>query len=195
MPLFLSPKILSVLTAEIAGTAVALVECRRVSVRVLTRLCEAFDKAGPAVSETNGNGGASELMAMLLPAALQGLLAGLHDYTIDSHGDIGSGVREAAMRGLSFLLLRGAREPAGLVDADVARAVGGLVQQALEKIDRTRAVAGASLLDVVYADPPVPHVPAHHELRAIFGWEMADRKKKKRVMATRDRLFIFFFLI
>jgi hypothetical protein len=51
--------------------------------------------------------------------------------------------------------------------ARVVTAVRGLVQQMLEKIDRTRAVAGAGFFDVLYA--AVADVPARPALLDIFG--------------------------
>lgn len=110
----------------------------------------------------------TDAVAAFVASAFRTFLKALQDYTIDSHGDIGSRVREAAMHGVTMLLLR-ERERPSLPSSDVAAAVAALVQQAMEKIDRTRAVAGNSLLDLLYATPPVPHLPASDALRAIFG--------------------------
>ena len=63
----------------------------------------------------------------------------------------------------------------------------GLAQQAMEKIDRTRAVAGSALLDILYADVPIPGLPAREELMAIFGYKerLNNENKYKLILMKR----------
>ena len=49
--------------------------------------------------------------------------------------------------------------PELLSEEMVRRTMTGLSQQAVEKIDRTRSVAGAALSALLHAEPPVPRVP------------------------------------
>lgn len=43
-----------------------------------------------------------------------------------------------------------------------------LVQQAVEKIDRMRECAGKILMNVLHAEPALPHIPRHAELKEIL---------------------------
>lgn len=49
----------------------------------------------------------------------------------------------------------------------VAAFVCGLLQQALEKIDHVRALAGDLLRRALYAEPPLPHIPLMEQLREL----------------------------
>lgn len=42
------------------------------------------------------------------------------------------------------------------------------MQQAVEKIDRTRGLAGRLLCQIVHLDPPVPHITHHNKLKEVF---------------------------
>lgn len=76
------------------------------------------------------------------------LLLALNEYTIDNRGDIGAWVREAAMNALYKLTVA---LPQELLDAEKVHAVvSGLMQQSVEKIDRTRALAGKLFCKIVY---------------------------------------------
>jgi hypothetical protein len=57
----------------------------------------------------------------------------------------------------------------GSADPSITTAVCGFARQSLEKIDRTRAVAGAALLDVTYLELCAQVVPDHKSLVEIFG--------------------------
>ena len=50
----------------------------------------------------------------------------------------------------------------------VRRTMTGLSQQAVEKIDRTRSVAGTALSALLHADPAVPRVPNRDQLVTIL---------------------------
>lgn len=72
----------------------------------------------------------------------------LNEYTIDNRGDIGAWVREAAMNGLYKLIVT---MPHELLDEKLVHAVvSGLLQQSVEKIDRTRALAGKLFCKIIY---------------------------------------------
>lgn len=76
------------------------------------------------------------------------LLLALNEYTIDNRGDIGAWVREAAMNALYKMTVT---LPHDLLDeAKVHAVVSGLLQQSVEKIDRTRALAGKLFCKIIY---------------------------------------------
>ena len=50
----------------------------------------------------------------------------------------------------------------------VSEAVCGLVQQSNEKIDRTRGFACQALVDVIFHEPTIPHIPRHAYLKKHF---------------------------
>ena len=121
------------------------------------------------------------------------LFLALNEYTIDNRGDIGAWVREASMNALYKLTITIPQEL--LDEAKVHAVVCGLLQQAVEKIDRTRALAGklfckiiykyASLLNLKYtltfywklcffsrnflsSDPPIPYIKHHDFIKTVF---------------------------
>lgn len=76
------------------------------------------------------------------------LFLALNEYTIDNRGDIGAWVREAAMNALYKLTVSLPQEH---LDEDKVHAVvSGLLQQSVEKIDRTRALAGKLFCKIIY---------------------------------------------
>lgn len=76
------------------------------------------------------------------------LFLALNEYTIDNRGDIGAWVREASMNALYKLIVTMPREL--LDESKVHAVVCGLLQQAVEKIDRTRALAGKLFCKIIY---------------------------------------------
>lgn len=94
------------------------------------------------------------------------LLKALDEYTIDNRGDIGAWVREASMTILHQLLVN---SPPDRLDADVVHSVmAGLAQQSVEKIDRTRGMAGKLFHNLVHHCPEIPHIRQHATLKEIF---------------------------
>lgn len=76
------------------------------------------------------------------------LLVAMQEYTIDNRGDIGAWVREAAMNALFKLV---STCPNERLKPDVVHVIAaGFVQQAVEKIDRTRALAGKLFCKLIY---------------------------------------------
>lgn len=84
----------------------------------------------------------------LLDRIFNCFLLALQEYTIDNRGDIGAWVREAAMNALYKLIVTLPHDH--LNENKVDAIVGGLLQQAVEKIDRTRALAGKLFCKIVY---------------------------------------------
>jgi tubulin-specific chaperone D len=76
------------------------------------------------------------------------LLNALKEYTLDNRGDIGAWVRETAMNAL-FVLITNC--PHDLLDPTTVHEVMiGLAQQSVEKIDRTRGLAGKLFCNLVH---------------------------------------------
>lgn len=73
------------------------------------------------------------------------------EYTQDNRGDIGAWVREAAMSGIQSLTLLLAVSNPSILDKDlVSKLMAGVAQQAVEKIDRTRALAGRVFSSLIH---------------------------------------------
>lgn len=78
-------------------------------------------------------------------------LNGLKDYTQDKRGDVGAWVREAAMLGLQTLTFRVAVKDMSIInDSLTVKVISGIAQQAVERIDRTRALAGRIFYSFLY---------------------------------------------
>lgn len=115
-------------------------EARKESVKALANVVQSigFDEIG---SMTLFNGKALDLI-------FDCLFLALNEYTIDNRGDIGAWVREAAMNALYKLIITMPHEY--LDETKMFRIVSGLLQQAVEKIDRTRALAGKLFCKIIY---------------------------------------------
>ncbi|XP_051165406.1 tubulin-specific chaperone D [Leptopilina boulardi] len=100
-------------------------------------------------------------------------LLALKEYTTDSRGDIGAWVREAAMTAVNVLtnLVSQANLSGMLTENLMANVIGGIAQQAVERIDRIRAQAGAIFNSLIHSDPQLPNIPYHEELMKIFPSE------------------------
>ncbi|XP_072036691.1 tubulin-specific chaperone D-like isoform X1 [Amphiura filiformis] len=97
------------------------------------------------------------------------LLAALKDYSLDQRGDVGAWVREAAMESLRDLTILVVQHDPSLLTPDICkRILQDLLQQATEKIDRTRACAGDAFLKLLHNDIPIPHIPEREKLLQIF---------------------------
>ncbi|KAF9823451.1 hypothetical protein SFRURICE_008903 [Spodoptera frugiperda] len=138
-------------------------EARRDAVVGLTEVCQ-----------TQGIvGGVRDYVAGIIHA----LLDCLAEYTIDMRGDIGAWVREASMTGLLSISRQCAIEAPELNSPAVVSAVMcGVAQQAVEKIDRTRAHAGRIFTSLIYNDPPITNIPHHDALKRIFPCEEVELK-------------------
>uniref|UniRef100_A0A336LLZ4 Tubulin-specific chaperone D n=1 Tax=Culicoides sonorensis TaxID=179676 RepID=A0A336LLZ4_CULSO len=134
-------------------------EARRESVKALTNIVETI---GFDTNEIPNSFANKEQLSRVFKC----FLTGLQEYTLDNRGDIGAWVREASMTGLTFLLKNCPAEL--LSDEIVEKVMQGLAQQAVEKIDRTRGLAGRLFCSIVHHSPPVPHIPQHDALKEIF---------------------------
>ncbi|XP_045513668.1 tubulin-specific chaperone D [Pieris brassicae] len=111
----------------------------------------------------------------------QALLDCLAEYTIDMRGDVGAWVREASMSGLLSICRQSASDAPHLNSPEVITAVMcGVAQQAVEKIDRTRAHAGRIFTALIYNDPPVANIPQHDALKRIFPSEEVEVKPQRQ---------------
>ncbi|XP_013417607.2 tubulin-specific chaperone D-like [Lingula anatina] len=100
------------------------------------------------------------------------LFVAMGDYTLDSRGDVGAWVREAAMCALCELITLTVKVNPTLITAEITKHLFCcLVQQASEKIDRTRALAGETFMKLLYHSPEIPNIPHKEELLQIFPWE------------------------
>ena len=109
----------------------------------------------------------------LIPHVYDCFLLSLEDYTLDRRGDTGAWVREAAMAGVeavSLALL--ASGPARIQASLISQIMPYLVQQANEKIARTRGQAGKVFRSLLWASSPsgesLPGIARMEELRTIF---------------------------
>ncbi|XP_071813950.1 tubulin-specific chaperone D-like [Apostichopus japonicus] len=98
------------------------------------------------------------------------LFEGMKDYTMDSRGDVGAWVREACMVSFTEIMQLVLQCDQSLLDqGSYIFLIQNLVQQAAEKIDRTRGVAGGILLKLLHQESPVvPYIPHREELMKIF---------------------------
>jgi hypothetical protein len=124
------------------------------------------------------NGGRDGLSEAQFGRLWSQLLACVSDYEVDKRGDVGSWVREAAMltlEELSYLAVdaqraRGADAPAVWTEQMATALCRALLQQAHEKIDRTRALAAGALGRLLTrAEPRVEGMACRAELLAMFG--------------------------
>lgn len=116
-------------------------EARRDSVKALTNVIQTVGFDAMRHLELPGIGNAEDKV-------FDCFLLALHEYTIDNRGDIGAWVREAAMNALHKLIVTMPHDL--LTESKVHAVVGGLIQQAVEKIDRTRALAGKLFCKIIY---------------------------------------------
>ncbi|CAD6212668.1 GSCOCG00011035001-RA-CDS [Cotesia congregata] len=97
-------------------------------------------------------------------------LFAMKEYTVDSRGDIGAWVREAAMVGLYELTtsISQSKLITFLSESLMTQIIGEIAQQAIERIDRTRIQAGKIFYTLLYHVPEIPNIPHHDELKKIF---------------------------
>ncbi|XP_006608660.1 tubulin-specific chaperone D [Apis dorsata] len=119
-------------------------------------------------------------------------LLALKEYTIDSRGDIGAWVREAAMTGLHILtnLISQAKLFSMLNENLMANIIGGIAQQAVERIDGIRAQAGVVFSALIHNDPSLPNIPYHAELKTIFPYDECKENIEWRMESATFPRFI-----
>lgn len=162
-------------------------EARVNAVRGLVSVCETLSEAGESSNFFSGEDGIA-LFPLIRNEVMDSLFKALDDYSTDNRGDIGSWVRDAAMDGLercTYILCKRDslhQEKASSLqleksdsssddqfssyfDASLANnLVGGIVKQAVEKMDKLRESAARILQRLLYNKTTfVPHIP-HREI-------------------------------
>lgn len=129
---------------------------------------------------------------LFVPDLYDCYLLALKEYTIDSRGDIGAWVREAAMIGLHVLtnLVSQAKLSSILNENLMASIIGGIAQQAVERIDGIRAQAGTVFSALIHSDPSLPNIPYHDELKAIFPYNECKETIEWRMESATFPRFI-----
>jgi hypothetical protein len=154
-------------------TTTSWVYARRDSIRALTNLYKLADNETTA--STLG------ITASIIIDTIKCYLSSLDDYTLDSKGDSGCNVREAALEAIDSIVelyTSTSKQSQRLKDelwrnADDLKfnIFSGVIQQAVERIDRTRSIAGRVFSRLLYN----PHLTADCEytthLRELFPQE------------------------
>nr|XP_043618972.1 tubulin-folding cofactor D [Erigeron canadensis] len=151
-------------------------EARVNAVKALALVCETL------TSTTECSGLQPDEYASLLitikTEVMQSLFTALEDYSVDNRGDVGSWVRIAAMNSLekcTYILCKRAITVGSelLFDDNIATSlVGGLVKQAVEKMDRLREVAVKVLQRILYSEVvSVPQIPYREKLEKLVPKE------------------------
>ncbi|XP_041970319.1 tubulin-specific chaperone D isoform X1 [Aricia agestis] len=158
----------------------ALIECTKVTENT-QKWAEGRRDAVLGLTEICRTLGPEGAMAPYIERVLNALLASLGEYTVDLRGDIGAWVREASMTGLLSICRQCAVSAPELLSAAAVRgAACGAAQQAVEKIDRTRAHAGRIFISLLYNEPEIPHIPHHDALKRIFPSEEVEIKSPNK---------------
>ncbi|XP_017771538.1 PREDICTED: tubulin-specific chaperone D [Nicrophorus vespilloides] len=149
--------------AVINAATVKWAESRRDAIKALTSICVTLnEELDSAVGED------------YLKKIYEALLAGLTEYTVDNRGDIGAWVREVSMLGLQHITLLLTVNTNFLNTDLMTRIICGVSQQSVEKIDRTRALAGKVFYSLIHSDPIVPNIPHHEALKSLFPKDECD---------------------
>ncbi|KAK9503730.1 hypothetical protein O3M35_010231 [Rhynocoris fuscipes] len=136
------------------------VDSRRHAVKALTAVCSSVGISDPDIKKS--------CQAHVLDILLC-FTEGLTDYTKDDRGDTGAWVREACMSGLQTLLQLVSKEAPELLTEEVVRiTMCRISQQAVERIDRTRALAGTVFSTLLHNVPEIPYIPERAAVLEIF---------------------------
>ncbi|XP_036146859.1 tubulin-specific chaperone D isoform X2 [Monomorium pharaonis] len=154
---------------------------------VVNRYLESLQSSSQSVRI--GFAQATDKWQPFVPDVYDCYLLALKEYTIDSRGDIGAWVREAAMIGLHVLtnLVSQAKLLFVLNEDLMAGIVGGVAQQAVERIDGIRAQAGIVFSSLIHSNPPLPNIPHHNELKTIFPYNECKEIEWRMESATFPR--------
>ncbi|KAI9076772.1 hypothetical protein K1719_041248 [Acacia pycnantha] len=143
------------------------------AVKGLVAVCETLingrtDSVTPLMEED------FSLFLLIKNEVMMTLFKALDDYSIDNRGDVGSWVRKAALDGLEkctnmFYF--------PLFDENLATClIGGIVKQAVEKMDKLREAAANVLYRILHNQMVyIPHIPFRDKLEEIVPKE-ADAK-------------------
>lgn len=112
----------------------------------------------------------------------------LKDYTQDKRGDIGAWVREAAITGLHTLVSLCNNHFIEMLAPDIIGMImPPIAKQALEKIDRTRALAGKTFYNILYMEPEITTIGDKQEICDIFPKSDCDNLNWNSALATFPR--------
>ncbi|KAM3967151.1 tubulin folding cofactor D [Aphomia sociella] len=154
----------------------SLIECSKVT-EISHKWAESRRDAVIGLTEVCQTQGIVNGVEKYVEEIIVALLECLGEYTIDMRGDIGAWVREASMTGLLSICRQCASEAPHLNSPEVIRNIMcGVAQQAVEKIDRTRAHAGRIFTSLIYNDPKINNIPHHDALKRIFPSEEVELK-------------------
>ncbi|XP_076234650.1 tubulin folding cofactor D [Calliopsis andreniformis] len=165
---------------EISENTLKWAESRKEAIHALILVCQTL-----GVKE-------ADKWKMFVPNLYDCYLLALKEYTIDSRGDIGAWVREAAMSGLHTLtnLVFQANLISVLTEDLMANIIGGIAQQAVERIDGIRAQAGTVFSALIHSNPPLPNIPYHAELKSIFPYDECKETIEWRMESATFPRFI-----
>ncbi|XP_074649513.1 tubulin-specific chaperone D-like isoform X1 [Tubulanus polymorphus] len=137
-------------------------EARRDAITAIARVCQTVGVKSSADSSEH-------VCSDNVNSIYDALLVAMTDYTLDSRGDVGAWVREAAMTALDTITSLIVQENPKLLSGDISRNMFcAIIQQSLEKIDRTRAHAGQTFYNLLHHEPRIPNIPVEESLRRIF---------------------------
>uniref|UniRef100_A0A8K9XWQ6 Tubulin-specific chaperone D n=1 Tax=Oncorhynchus mykiss TaxID=8022 RepID=A0A8K9XWQ6_ONCMY len=148
---------------------VCFTEARRDAAKAMAQVC--------VTAGVSAQGGSDSVVCEgNVSAVYRALLDCMTDYTLDSRGDVGAWVREAAMTSLMEVTLCVVGTAPQLLSPGLVNGMMcSLAQQSAEKIDRYRAHAGSVFVRLLHSNnPAVPHIPHREELLAIFPTEGAE---------------------
>ncbi|KAL0347692.1 UNVERIFIED_CONTAM: Tubulin-folding cofactor D [Sesamum calycinum] len=171
-------------------------EARKNAIKGLVSVCETLTEAGESSAFLCGEDGHA-LFLFIRTEVMSSLFKALDDYSTDNRGDVGSWVREAAMDGLercTYILCKrysinqeqgsdlelkrsdnsNSDQISSYFDADLANnLVGGIVKQAVEKMDKIRESAARILQRILHNKATfVPHIPHREILEQIVPDEV-----------------------
>jgi hypothetical protein len=118
-------------------------------------------------------------------------LACMRDYSTDNRGDVGSWVREAAMRVIPILISALQRHSA-LEHRQVVAIVGAVLKQAVEKIDRVRALALQTLSLLIHGGSSYvwePRLGFDGQLQALVyipGYDLLMKRVPSRAIEAAN---------
>lgn len=72
----------------------------------------------------------------------------------------------------------------------MANVIGGIAQQAVERIDGIRAQAGTVFSALIHSNPPLPNIPYHAELKSIFPYSECKETIEWRMESATFPRFI-----
>lgn len=134
-------------------------EARRNAVTAVISLCEVVGVSPDGVSTEN------------VETIFRTLILGTRDYGVDNRGDVGSWVREAAIKALhrfAIMICNSEQSDRLFTPAIAAGLVSAVLKQANERIDKVRAVAGGILQDLIMRkDPVIINIPHCENLKQL----------------------------